>query len=1397
MTQVFTYGGQQYEVPDGVNYNEAVELVSSGQAKSVESSSDQDSGVISTTSDIAQGVGAGLVGAVQGIAETGAAAADIIFDTNTSRSVSQGFESAKEYLGLTPETTAGQTAETLTTFGAALIPVVGWVGRASSAARGAASFTGSGKFMKSAEAFGKSKTGKALLASDNNIVARTKLAATTSLAGGAAEMLVAPDGTHTLADSFDVLPEALQTESDSGLQGRDEAYRRLRNKLRMGVEGTATGAAFEALFPVLGTTTRIVSMTPGVSPLARGISQGYQFLGQKIGNSFNGAPRRYFTSAGGNERELYEGIRTVQDLSENQAEKAARLMSEFDKNARKVAGGQKLFGRGKEGVQQAYDDLLTFLEGDLKALDKYENKALVGAATKMRDQIDELSDMALQELKLGVEAGTVNERKAMAAIKEIEHNKGSYLRRIYEGAFSPDTASMKKLTKTPAYKKAVNEITKLIQKSDKKITKADAVAKAEQEIQGVVTKGMLDEGLSPEATAVALSKSFDVSAQKLGRVPLYQLSENMFMKRSKFVERSPALRELMNEVKDPKELFMRTVSDLSTFAGAERFYRTLGQRRVSYEEALPELDSFLKNGFRGSRPLVISGEGVQGSAEATLQAAGYVRLGDTRQAIEGAKAKTIFAGKYGDLSGEYIQKELFNAITTPVRNDNIATELLSIALQAKGLSQMSKTVLNPVGQVRNFASGTFMVGANGNLPRNAQLGEAFDAVFKKINGLSEPDKDKFFTMVSDLGLVDGNLAVNEMKLLLQDTAGAGSQRTANAINSLINKTPGVKALQQIYSDTDTFWKVVGFTGEKAKFSSAFRKAGLDPEKITADVAQQLRLSGLAPRTSELTGRYNFLDVFASDIVKETMPIYSRVPEVIKAIRRVPVAGNFVAFPAEILRNTSNILQRGMKELGFKANDDMIAAIKSARNLTDEQAVVAARQLEREIRAIGANRLTSYVASAAVIPTALQRASLMANDMSEEDLEAMKPFLPFYLEGQKIMALNKPGKDGKFEYSNLSYMMPYDFMLAPARRALEIYERKGEIGASEVEQLTAASWGAFSSFMEPFAGESLIAERLQDALPREYFGRGGETRTGAPVWSDSNDTGTKIQKSLLHIAGGMMPTGAELGVRVTARGLEPGRVTGAFNEVPTAAGQQYDVHEEFLSLATGMRKAVLDIPKSLSYKGYGFTDLRSQALGDFGRVAKANNTTAEDVVQAYRSANADLFRAQRDMYGLIQSAKKAGLTDAQIYRSLRERSNLGRQEFGFLLEGKFRPISINSKLFKQVYQEAVVDGEPRVLSQLPANELGNIYGRLVNQSLASEELSFEPQRPQPAPAQPQQPVAAATPPPVAAQAGVAPAPTTAAPAPTSQPPSSGGIMSFLGGNPIDALKNLQIFQRTQQ
>jgi hypothetical protein len=49
------------------------------------------------------------------------------------------------------------------------------------------------------------------------------------------------------------------------------------------------------------------------------------------------------------------------------------------------------------------------------------------------------------------------------------------------------------------------------------------------------------------------------------------------------------------------------------------------------------------------------------------------------------------------------------------------------------------------------------------------------------------------------------------------------------------------------------------------------------------------------------------------LVTNTIPTYSKVPLIIENIRNLPL-GNFVAFPAEILRTTANIINIGAREL---------------------------------------------------------------------------------------------------------------------------------------------------------------------------------------------------------------------------------------------------------------------------------------------------------------------------------------------------------------------------------------------------------------------------------------------------------------------------------------------------
>ena len=56
-----------------------------------------------------------------------------------------------------------------------------------------------------------------------------------------------------------------------------------------------------------------------------------------------------------------------------------------------------------------------------------------------------------------------------------------------------------------------------------------------------------------------------------------------------------------------------------------------------------------------------------------------------------------------------------------------------------------------------------------------------------------------------------------------------------------------------------------------------------------------------------------MEDFAGDIVRNHVPNYDLTSEAIKSFRQLPV-GNFVSFPAEIIRTGFNTLETAIKEL---------------------------------------------------------------------------------------------------------------------------------------------------------------------------------------------------------------------------------------------------------------------------------------------------------------------------------------------------------------------------------------------------------------------------------------------------------------------------------------------------
>ena len=173
-------------------------------------------------------------------------------------------------------------------------------------------------------------------------------------------------------------------------------------------------------------------------------------------------------------------------------------------------------------------------------------------------------------------------------------------------------------------------------------------------------------------------------------------------------------------------------------------------------------------------------------------------------------------------------------------------------------------------------------------------------------------------------MTNTNARAGDMMRLFQDvgsTFGQGKLATDRLTKMMLQPNWAKKFAkwsQDMYVAEDDFWKLGNWIMERYRYKNAYKKAfdkGLIKEMPTEKQLKSM----------------------TADIVRNTVPNYEYVPEFIRSLRKLPV-GNFVSFPAEILRTSTGIVQQAVKEI----NDPIT-------------------------RAIGMKRLAGFAATTAVVP----------------------------------------------------------------------------------------------------------------------------------------------------------------------------------------------------------------------------------------------------------------------------------------------------------------------------------------------------------------------------------------------------------------------------------------------
>jgi hypothetical protein len=418
---------------------------------------------------------------------------------------------------------------------------------------------------------------------------------------------------------------------------------------------------------------------------------------------------------------------------------------------------------------------------------------------------------------------------------------------------------------------------------------------------------------------------------------------------------------------------------------------------------------------------------------------------------------------------------------TPGKLDGfIQSDIYRNLLQLKVATQFGKTVLSPATQVRNVTSASMFPLANGHIGGRASVTEALKMTIDDIFGAGKViNENEFIKNLENkirLGVIDENIVASELKAVLQDIKAGAKVKSMDSLLNKLSNTKMMKTATRIYAGGDNLWKWYGHEYVKSQMRGMYN---------TVD--------DIAKWTKEITGReFQRFDTFtgvrksfdqaieeaAAWQIRNTYPTYSKVPEFVQNIRKLPF-GNFVSFPAEMIRTTTNILDIGMKEA---MSSNPLLRQQGYRRLIGASIVLG-----------GANEGAGQIAQA-------------LTGVEEEQIDAYKRSLSAPWNSRAtIIPINK-WKDGVGKAINFSYFSPYDAVTQPFTAAIKTLEegKMTDLKRKEIlfQQLSPFGDGFLGKLISPFISEAIALERISDVLPAGFFigGRGGRTKTGSMVYS---------------------------------------------------------------------------------------------------------------------------------------------------------------------------------------------------------------------------------------------------------------------------------------------------------
>ena len=715
----------------------------------------------------------------------------------------------------------------------------------------------------------------------------------------------------------------------------------------------------------------------------------------------------------------------------------------------------------------------------------------------------------------------------------------------------------------------------------------------------------------------------------------------------------------------------------------EKFYNNEGvyySPEETFNIARKETEELLKNEF--DRAQFIFGKGdplgsTANGAQALVDAGKALNLEEATAMLKDPKqfkyVKSTGVDGLSSLDGKWIKAPIYEAIfdtTNQWLNTSRMGMLYKLGiLGPKTVSQISKTVLNALTHVRNFISAGAFVSANGLivptggdysaiLPKGGEMGvfgKAREMSVQRLKGKMDPYTMNLVQRSTRVGVGGGTqVQVGEIGRTADDllstraevfTDPALAQSKAN--RGLLEMKERAKKwyniAQDLYVEEDNFWKNGNWLLERNRFDTAFRNLGINETNfkdalkgkgVSRDVRNFLNDSVerfYDKSTGTFNGNYElFLDEVGGKITRNNVPNYAYVGRFGRALRLSPL-GNFIAFPLEIMRTGSNILDQSIREM--------------TSNIP-------------EIAALGRKRFTSFALTVGAVPQVTAETFKAIHNVSNEEMEGLRRIVPEWSKNSTLVPRGRD-KNGYLKYTDFSYSNAYDTLIRPIQAIFNsIAEGKNDAISLKASLGNGLQQGA-REILEPFASESIFTEALLDSVIRDGVGKDGRR-----VWSEADEPFVKVVKSFGHIGKAMVPMQSTFNQLVRLEKSITGR--------PGRYGEEFNLSDELPGL-WGFRSIQANPERSLVYKTTSFNSNLKKAENLFtSPLLRGGRVSSDDILNGYQYSESRRFHILKEMAKDIEAMKHLGMSDAKIRKEISKRRGLGKDVINNLMLGRYVP-----------------------------------------------------------------------------------------------------------------------------